>query len=215
MSHNTRSKGSNKLTKTEMTNKDQPLDADDLSSTIPQASLVMEDSENSASENREDVPHWFARYRREISKQIGALQSNSSEQFETLLREIKNMSVKSQCDIAQIQDDVARLTCRVTANEHKLYGGQQPVSSEWGSALAAAARLNDREVIGGARQQICSHVTTSLSPCCGTHLMMVNFRGLPPHLTCTPQTLPNSFPLYMAITHLRLQWYHNTWYSLL
>ena len=52
---------------------------------------------------------------------------------------------------AQIQDDVARLTTRVTANEQKLHGGQQPVSSEWRSALAAAARINGREVIGGAR----------------------------------------------------------------
>ena len=67
MAHNTRSKGSDKLTKTEMINKDQPLNADDLSSTIPQAGVVIEDSENSASEDREDVPQWFARYRREIS----------------------------------------------------------------------------------------------------------------------------------------------------
>ena len=62
----------NKLTITEMTNKDQPLDADDLSSPIPQANLVMEDSENSASEDREDVPQMFARCRREISNQIDA-----------------------------------------------------------------------------------------------------------------------------------------------
>ena len=117
MAHNTRSKDSNTMTKTEMTNKDQPLDADDLSSTIPQANLVMEDYENSASEDREDVPQMFARYRREISNQLDALQSNSSEQFETLLREIKKMYVKSQCDIAQIHDDVARLTSRVTANK--------------------------------------------------------------------------------------------------
>ena len=78
-----------------------------------QANLVMEDS---ASEDREDVPQMFARYRREISNQLDALQSNSSEQFETLLKEIKKMSVKSQCDIAQIQDDVAWLTSRVTVN---------------------------------------------------------------------------------------------------
>ena len=205
MAHNTKSKGSNTMTKTEMTDKDQPLDADDLSSTIPQANLVIEDSENSASEDREDVPQMFARYRREISNQFDALQSNSSEQFETLLTEKKKMSVKSQCDIAQIQDDVARLTNRVTAVEKKLNGGQQPVSSEWGSALAASAQINDREGIVGARQTICSHVTTTLSPCCGTHLMMVNFRGLPPYLRYPPQTLPNRFPLYIAITHRRIQ----------
>ena len=82
MARKTRSECSDKLTKTEMTNKDQPLDADD--------------------------------YRREISNQIYTLQSNSSEQFETLLGEIKNVTVKSHCDIAQIQDDVAWLTSRVT-----------------------------------------------------------------------------------------------------
>ena len=58
-----------------MTNKDQPLDADDLSSTIPQAGVVMDDLENSTSEDREDVPQMFARYRREISNQLDALQS--------------------------------------------------------------------------------------------------------------------------------------------
>ena len=77
MAHNTRSKGSDKLTKTEMTNRDQPLDADDLSSTTLQAGVVMEGSENSVSEDRDDVPQWFARYRQEISNQIEALQSNS------------------------------------------------------------------------------------------------------------------------------------------
>ena len=80
--------------------------------------------------------------------------------------------------IAQIQDDVARLKSRVTAKEQKLHGGQQPVSSEWGSALAVAARINDRGVSGGARQKIYSHVSAP-SPCGGTHLMMVNFRGYP------------------------------------
>ena len=123
------------------------------------------------------------------------------------------MPVKSQCDIAQIQDDVARLTSRMTANEQKLYGGQQTVSSEWGSALAAAARLNNHEVIGGARPKIMFPHHDDSKHLLRNTLHDGQFQGVTPSLACTPQTLPNSFPCTWQSRII--QWYHNTWYSLL